>query len=326
MAISVVSTEAGPALPSDDLTALCCDGSLMTTEPIAFNKILVGIDDHDQARDAVSLAAALARTSGSELLVAAAIEYDPLPLGREFYDQARSEHFARLFSVAEEYVTGLAHRRFELDKAPGDALVELAQSELVDAVVIGSTHRGLMGRALHGTLADALVEHCGCPVIVAPHGYAGRGHAGFGSIAVGCDGSPSATRAIDFAENLAEAFDCELRIVGAVPTYDDAPDPLHATRESIYRERVAVGRRRVSRVPVSEAIEFGDAAQRLAHQGIDSDFIVVGSRGHGRLGRTVLGSVASRLVRLAPCPVVVVPGVLATEDTPDGRAPDGAEA
>jgi nucleotide-binding universal stress UspA family protein len=55
-------------------------------------------------------------------------------------------------------------------------------------------------------------------------------------------------------------------------------------------------------------IEHGDPrAEILRAAGeIDADLIVVGSRGLGRLGRLLLGSVSTEVVNGAPCPVMVV--------------------
>ena len=39
----------------------------------------------------------------------------------------------------------------------------------------------------------------------------------------------------------------------------------------------------------------------------EHDLLVVGSHGSGALKRLMVGSTSDRLVRLAPCPVIVVP-------------------
>jgi universal stress protein A len=53
---------------------------------------------------------------------------------------------------------------------------------------------------------------------------------------------------------------------------------------------------------------FGDPADEIiaAAARMDADMIVMGSRGMGRLGSAILGSVASAVLRSAPCPVLVV--------------------
>jgi nucleotide-binding universal stress UspA family protein len=64
--------------------------------------------------------------------------------------------------------------------------------------------------------------------------------------------------------------------------------------------------------PVSEILDYvrTDAA----------DLIVVGSHGHGVFAQMILGSVADRLVRQAPCPVLMVRSAPAGDV--DAAAPD----
>jgi nucleotide-binding universal stress UspA family protein len=54
--------------------------------------------------------------------------------------------------------------------------------------------------------------------------------------------------------------------------------------------------------------ERGDpVAKLLADAEIGVDLLVLGSRGFGPVMRLLIGSVSSRVIREAPCPVLVVP-------------------
>jgi nucleotide-binding universal stress UspA family protein len=294
--------------------------------PPSFQRIVVGIEEGERSRDALCLGAAMAKTLGARLLVVAAIEHVPFPIEVEGYDRARAEHFARIFEGVDEFLDAVPHQLYELDLDVVGSLEEFAAGESADLIVIGSTHRGVLSRAVSGTVADRLLEGAPCPLLVAPHGYAGREHAGFGTIGVGYDATDGAVQALGVAEDLAKALGCELRLIGAVPAYEDVPDPFRATREGRYRESVRAGQRSVESVAATGTIEFGDAARVLASQGLDLDLLVVGSRGHGRFLRTVLGSVASELVRIAPCPVLVVPHHTSRGEQAQADEREGAQA
>ena len=53
-------------------------------------------------------------------------------------------------------------------------------------------------------------------------------------------------------------------------------------------------------------VVVGDPATELAYAGNDLDLLVTGSRGYGPVRRLMLGSTSTRLVREAPCPVLVL--------------------
>jgi nucleotide-binding universal stress UspA family protein len=144
-------------------------------------------------------------------------------------------------------------------------------------------------------------------------------------ILVGVDGSPASLKAVDFAADLANKYNAELVLLTAVPhlslqaissieeyarlehIQSAATELALATAESVLdgaRSRAqAEGASRISTEPI-----FGDPAQEIITAAGDrqADLIVVGSRGHGRLAGLLLGSVAHKVISLAPCPVVVV--------------------
>ncbi|MFK7818719.1 MAG: universal stress protein [Planctomycetaceae bacterium] len=60
--------------------------------------------------------------------------------------------------------------------------------------------------------------------------------------------------------------------------------------------------------PVHREIRIGNPAQILVDYAkeIEADMIVMGTHGHGAIRHMLLGSVAERVVRMAPCPVLTV--------------------
>ncbi|MEZ4216014.1 MAG: universal stress protein [Myxococcota bacterium] len=137
-------------------------------------------------------------------------------------------------------------------------------------------------------------------------------------IVVATDFSDTAELALDRAIELARHFDAELHVthvfalpVPAVGVYDFAiPESgIREARESALRrlegaaqKAVAAGVRTHTHL-VATPTETGisDVAREVG-----AEMIVVGTHGHTGLKHVLLGSVAERVVRHAPCSVLVV--------------------
>jgi len=130
------------------------------------------------------------------------------------------------------------------------------------------------------------------------------------------DGSQHAERALPHVKELAKAEGATITIVhvverieggGAVgvPRRADEPE-VQAKLQDLAAELSQEG------FSVSLIVR-GDVGARPAHEvveaarEVDADLIVVGSRGLGAISGLLLGSVAHRLLHIAPCPVLVVP-------------------
>jgi len=138
-------------------------------------------------------------------------------------------------------------------------------------------------------------------------------------IVVGVDSSPQSNAALQWA--LEESARRGAR-VEAVLTYYHEPVFVPATSMGLhpYGERpqrhpaqelhanVQLARAAVPDAPdVAEVVEVGDAADHLIEASRHAELLVIGTRGHGRLAAAVLGGVAAKCLRLAECPVVVIP-------------------
>jgi len=281
-----------------------------------FEKTVVGVDDRDGGRDALALASALTAITGGEIVAVRAYPHEALPsrasVGR-FEQDMRDDADEELERIVTE--SGVAARRVVVgDTSPARALHHLAEQEEADLLVVGSTHRGQIGRVLVGGVTAGVLHHAPCPVAVAPLGYATRS-APPASIAVGFDGGPEAQHALRLAGALAKACGARIRILSAVAT------PVMATSPASYEADWLEDAQQGCRAEVEQAqqtlgemgvtstadVSLGLAIDELVELSRDVDLIVVGSRGWGPVRRLLLGSTSERLVREAACPVIAVP-------------------
>jgi nucleotide-binding universal stress UspA family protein len=90
-----------------------------------------------------------------------------------------------------------------------------------------------------------------------------------------------------------------------VPKHPDEADLL----EKVKGQAEAITADGVDATVESDAVVLGGPAPKIAEiaEKSGADVIVVGSHGHSRLAGVVVGSVAHKLLHVAPCPVLVVP-------------------
>lgn len=105
------------------------------------------------------------------------------------------------------------------------------------------------------------------------------------------------------------AVHCDQRLTGRAGSSSVIPDEedvLTAIRARV--QRLATDGVPIELVVRSSHAEPADMVAAVAAE-IEADVIVCGTRGHGALAGAVVRSFAHRLLRGAPCPVVVVPGI-----------------
>jgi nucleotide-binding universal stress UspA family protein len=134
------------------------------------------------------------------------------------------------------------------------------------------------------------------------------------TILLATDGSREAELAATTAVDLAKSTNSELHVIHVgefVPTMlaQTELEPAQLEREA--REQLDEQVRRIEEAggTVKEAhLRLGRADEEIvdvAH-GMGAGFIVMGSRGHGRMRRALMGSVSDSVVRHAHCPVTIV--------------------
>jgi nucleotide-binding universal stress UspA family protein len=160
------------------------------------------------------------------------------------------------------------------------------------------------------------------------------------TILVPTDFSEIASMATDTAMDLAERFSASVVLMHAyeVPAWTYAypaaayvppPDLASGLEEASLRGLEAVRKQYESRhIAISTITTAGVAWEQIltAAKSTGAGLIVMGTHGRKGLPRAIMGSVAEKVVRLSPVPVLTVrgpvPGVGAVRTPPDPRAAD----
>jgi nucleotide-binding universal stress UspA family protein len=205
--------------------------------------------------------------------------------------------------------------------SPARALHKAAKWHDSHLIVVGSDHHGPIGRVLAGDVTLDTLHDAHCPVVVAPRRYSERFDA-IRTIGVGYDGSPESHAAALLARDLAVAAGARLQVIsvlqpprpgGSKLTYDPYwAEDAEAIREEAQQQLDDL-LAELGDVASGEVV-VGDPADELTYAASGFDLLVTGARGYGPVRRVMLGSTSSRLVRQAPCPVLVLPRTAIDED------------
>jgi nucleotide-binding universal stress UspA family protein len=146
----------------------------------------------------------------------------------------------------------------------------------------------------------------------------------FEHILVPVDFGESSTRAIDVATNMAEKFGARLTLMHVymdpVAAYGYAEGiywPIDEIVKAAQTELDGVLKKVKLACPRAEGILASGEPSRQIVDAIEKygiDLVVIGTHGRRGLSRLVLGSVAEKVVRLSPVPVLTVRGLEAKRE------------
>ena len=295
-----------------------------------YGDIVIPVDGSSFSERAIPYAAAITRRASGRLHVV--LVHTPLslyaadlpgtPLSQRWEDQHREAEARYLDELAgrlrESGIEVIAEGR---DGDPAHELVAATKSK-ADLLVMATHGRAGIERAWLGSVADEVVRHVDIPVLtIRPsEDTPPPEHPTFRHLLLATDGSETAEAATTQAVELARLFDARVTLltVVSVPAGLSSPYIPHAAlidRETT-EERSEQARRYLDDlaarlaedVEVEARVTLGYHPARGILDAIDEigcDLVALGTHRRTRLARIVLGSVADKIVRASPVPVLI---------------------
>ncbi len=301
---------------------------------MAFNRVLIPLDGSELAEQSIPFAHAVTQENGTLVYVQVVPEAEPIK-SLTGGPVASADEVAAIFKEsatgdlvkAAERWDGIAPR-YEIAVGVGDpahTILELAEAHKAELIVIASHGRGALGRWTFGSVADRLSRTSTVPVlIIRPRDAAPEIDTlpEFDRLLLLTDGSERSLSAVDEAADLGVKIGKPVTIVRSIfPEAELAPatgygavyapelydELLQSIEEDAKTSLDAVVKQVESHGAQAEyLLVHGPAAQTISSLATPNDLIIMTSHGRSGFRRWLIGSVAEKLVRDAPCPVMLV--------------------
>lgn len=285
--------------------------------------ILVGVDASEHAGDAIAFASRLGRDSNAQILVACAFRWN---------DSLRPVANPELQSNAQQQAQQIAWRlsrqlrgiepdrirtRAVATRSPDHGLHDLATSEAVAIVIVGSSHPAVWPRLVPSGIGARLIHDAAFAVAVVPDGYRTRASQPIRRIGVAYDGSAESRAALVAAVTAVHSFGGELEVITvqsaqifATSTMMGGPGYI-SVDEMLGRETRAELDTVLAGLPrdmlAEGTILDGRPAHQLSRHTKRLDLLLLGTRGYNPLHALLADGVSGRVLRDADCPVIAVP-------------------
>jgi nucleotide-binding universal stress UspA family protein len=193
---------------------------------------------------------------------------------------------------------------------PYEAIVETAEDEGRDLIVMGVRGASLAERLLVGSTTARVIGYSSQDILIVPE----KGSIGWDRLLVATDGSEYSRKAVNKALDLLQYSRGTLIVVSVL----EISPHIYAVAPEIAEEKIKLPQKHVAEVkelaasrglPAEGFVREAECANEVItdiarEQSID--MIVVGSHGRTGLKRLLMGSVTESVIAHSPCPVLVV--------------------
>lgn len=280
----------------------------------SYKKMLVAIDNSDSGMHALRQSFKLATNEKSWITVVCVVpsyegDFDMFAVGNimESMRKPCEEALSRAGKIAG--TEGALIKAVCEEGEPHERIIDLAEAENCDLIVMGRRGLHRLERALVGSVASRVIGYSRMDVLVVPR----DADIGWQRVLLATDGSKYSKAATERAIDFAEAYGGELMVVSVV----DVPSEFYAEAPKVEDELIDKARRYMADVK-KQAEAVGIKTETFVREGEaykvivglareqNINTIVMGSHGRTGLKRLLMGSVTEKVIGHAHCPVLVV--------------------
>jgi nucleotide-binding universal stress UspA family protein len=165
------TTAMSPTRDSSAAPHSATDQSRSDGQAVVYRRLLLATDLSPASERAAEQAIDLAVESGALLVVLSVIDPGHLRLPGGLYLRRVDQERARIDDAVQKLVrrarqAGAQATFLVWEGDPAEAILAASESEDIDAIVLGSHGRGLLGRLVLGSVSTSVSEEARCRVIV----------------------------------------------------------------------------------------------------------------------------------------------------------------
>ena len=290
-------------------------------ERIFFERILCPIDLTPESEESLRYAIALAKSYDAKLFVIHCVDSYSVSGPRERHQISQMIDTAVRKHMRLPSSDDFTWEALLVDGDPKTAIAQEAAERRIDLVVMRSRRRPYAA-ALLGSTAESVCRTAPCPVMIThpqEQDWAGvtTNEIGLQRVLVAYDFSSDSELALSYGLSLAQEYQAEVHLLHVLParaTKSSAPEIAFLPTGADNGFRDAASRLKSSVPPetrvwcdVKQAVRDGHPYREVLAYAEEQniDLICMGASGTGFGMRALFGSNADRVLRQAPCPVLI---------------------
>jgi nucleotide-binding universal stress UspA family protein len=278
-----------------------------------FEKILVAVDESEQAQWAMETAINIASVLKAELTL--------VHVAKDSQGQVQQKENQKWRDLLKYFQSTVpASLKARIDSRSGNVVAEIvaaAEERKAGLIVMGTHGRGALPQLLLGSTTEGVARWAPCPVLtVRQPGNSEFAVQPFRRILIAVDASEPALAALAAGIEMAHRAGAAVGIVHVADTLHPWQGEMSevgvAPLSVIRRQGQLLLNRIVADLPATQKCDTilrdGQPSKEIlaAARDWNADLIVIGSQGHGHFEQFVLGSVANAVTRGSLCPVMLV--------------------